>query len=108
MAVGQGTPPQQQQRMPDVDSSVVGNLGLSGYVCFLHNLPPKVTLEEICAMFQTEQMVDDSVRMHYSSHTGEPTGDCLLAFSTKQDAQRACDKTHQKILFGRQLQMWMI
>lgn len=97
-----------QPRVPDLDNSVVGDLGLSGFVCFLHNLPPKVTLEEICALFQNEQMIDDSVRMHYSSNTGEPTGDCLLAFATKQDADRACAKTNGKTFFGRSLQMWTV
>lgn len=100
--------PASQSRMPDIDSSVVGDLGLAGCVCFLHNLPSKITLEEICALFQNEQMIDDSVRMHYSSQTGEPTGDCLLAFTTVQDAEKACSKTNGKIMFGRQLKMWIV
>uniref|UniRef100_A0A915KME0 RRM domain-containing protein n=1 Tax=Romanomermis culicivorax TaxID=13658 RepID=A0A915KME0_ROMCU len=64
-----------------IDPAVVAALGPPGAVCFLHNLPPRITLEEICALFPFDaRLIEDSVRMHYSHQTGEPTGDCLLAF----------------------------
>lgn len=93
--------------MPPIDPEVVCNIGVPGCVAALHNLPPRITLEEICQLFQGYQLIDDSVRMHYSN-TGEPTGDCLLAFATARDAETAVANVNGATIGGQAIKMYVV
>lgn len=47
-------------------------------------------------------MAENSVRMHYDD-TGKPTGNCLLALVSAEDAKRASNLLHLRLIHDRQI-----
>ena len=52
--------------------------------------------------------MEDSVRMFYDGKQDQPTGDCLLALTTAEDAVRAVSKLNGSNVAGHTVKMYIV
>ncbi|VDN04764.1 unnamed protein product [Thelazia callipaeda] len=80
-----------------LEPELIASVGEPGTVISCHGFPANVTLTDVAQFFDKYSLVESSVRIKLDD-SGVPTGECLLAVGTPQEASKAV-----MLLSGRKL-----
>uniref|UniRef100_A0A0N5A8A0 Bm7255 n=1 Tax=Syphacia muris TaxID=451379 RepID=A0A0N5A8A0_9BILA len=81
----------------EIEPDVIASVGPPGTVISCHGFPPDITLNDVMQFFDKYSLVENSVRIKLDD-SGNPTGECLLAVGSPQEAAKAV-----MLLSGRRL-----
>jgi len=79
----------------------------AGKVVGLRNLPFQVTPDNILDFFRGYETVTDSVRIHYLED-GRCSGDAIISFRTKKEAQKAVTSLNKKQIGKRTVDLFFL
>ncbi|VDO59030.1 unnamed protein product [Onchocerca flexuosa] len=80
-----------------LEPELIASVGEPGTVISCHGFPANVTLTDVAQFFDKYSLVESSVRIKLDDN-GVPTGECLLAVGSPQEANKAV-----MLLSGRKL-----
>ncbi|MFH4973968.1 hypothetical protein AB6A40_000677 [Gnathostoma spinigerum] len=83
----------------EIDAELVASVGEPGTVISCHGFPANVTLTDVSRFFDRYSLVENSVRIKLDDH-GVPTGECLLAVGSMQEATKAVAMLNGRRLNG--------
>jgi len=101
----------------DRDVSVINRVAVSaninvddisaGRVVGIRNLPFQVTPDNVLDFFHGYETVSDSVRIHYLED-GRCSGDAIISFRTKKEAQKAVTSLNKKQIGKRSVDLFFL